>query len=289
MRRISHDRLSMGRPRGVFGGPVGVRTDLIRDVRREGLRCHMRPVGARPLGYAFEYIGRCSKARRVHGPLWHRRRTAASRRDTGRPGLPCERASRGDPNRRCRAAESDRRFSSCCPARRRPVPGSTPPRRKSSTPGAGPAFRVPLRGQLPRDACRRSSRAGAVGMEEERDCERSSFHAPVHQRRPSDLNVLASSNASRCAALLTPTVKPYPQARAICSFGLKLGELILIGNLAHVRHVRVEVVNLDFPQHPRSGLQRVELLAVDEHIPAGKGVPRNSVGAGVGCASLPPR
>jgi hypothetical protein len=44
-------------------------------------------------------------------------------------------------------------------------------------------------------------------------------------------------------------------------------------------NVRVEIVGFDLPQRARGQLQRVEVLAIDEHIPAGKAVLRNSIGA----------
>lgn len=43
--------------------------------------------------------------------------------------------------------------------------------------------------------------------------------------------------------------------------------------------VRVKLVGLDFPQHAHADLQRVEALAVHEHVLAGIAVGRNSIDA----------
>jgi hypothetical protein len=63
--------------------------------------------------------------------------------------------------------------------------------------------------------------------------------------------------------------------------GRKLNKLLFDRDLPHVRRVRVEVVNLDLPQHPRGGLNSIEALPIDEHIPARKGVARDPVGTSV--------
>jgi hypothetical protein len=43
--------------------------------------------------------------------------------------------------------------------------------------------------------------------------------------------------------------------------------------------VYVEIISLDVSQSSRGQLQRVELLSIDEHVPAGEAVVLNSVGA----------
>ncbi|AKJ03986.1 putative membrane protein [Archangium gephyra] len=59
----------------------------------------------------------------------------------------------------------------------------------------------------------------------------------------------------------------------------QLFHLTLDHNFSKVGRVRVEVVGLDFPKRARGQLQRVEVLPIHEHVPAGETVVRNSVGA----------
>src|SRR4051812_19945417 len=72
------------------------------------------------------------------------------------------------------------------------------------------------------------------------------------------------------------------------AFGPQLLYLSLEQEILKVGRVVIKVVNLYFPQHPRNGLERVELLPVNEHIPAGEGISRNPVGTGVGLVIAAP-